>query len=543
VSGPAPAVVSGAALVDALVANGVGDMVLSPGSRSAPVSVAAARRERQGRLRLQVRVDERSAAFVALGIAKASGVPAAVVCTSGTAAANLLPAIVEARYSGAPLVVITADRPPELRGRGASQTIDQVGMFDRYALGSQELPADPDPDTLLAAVESAVGLARRARGPVHLNLPLRAPLVGPTPEPTSVGLGGRQSPVGSVGGLAAAAAPPSPVAGSGDAPDLGGLPPHGVIVAGDIDVWDRRSRQQIADLAQQLGWPIVWEATSGLASAPTAVPDSCRLLADAARRELLRADAVITVGPFGLDRGVLEFVRSAKRHIAVRLRPRTDPPDPLATAQRVLDAVPSAHTQVDPTWVQRWRAAADSLPAVAGPGADMAAVVAATRSALTAADLLVLAPSLAIRAAATGSGPVSAVLANRGVNGIDGVVSTAWGAATAWRGGRTVALVGDLALLHDLNGLLVPGGEPRPDLTLVVADNDGGGIFGQLEQGAADYADVFERVFGTPHGRDLRQVLTAAGVPTVAVRDPDGVAAAVSASPRGVHAVLVRVGR
>lgn len=526
-------VAAGAAVVDALVQAGVAQVVVSPGSRSAPISVAAARRELQGGLQLFVRVDERSAGFLALGMAKASGRPAAVVCTSGTAAANLLPAVVEARYSGVPVVIITADRPPELRGRGASQTIAQVGMFDTYVLGSQELP-DPAESAdgvgaVAAATRSAVALAARARGPVHLNAPLRAPLVGATPPRSD--------------------APPEPAVAGTDrgaaAPrvDLDVLPPRGAIVAGDIDVWDRRTRGEVAELGARLGWPIVWEATSGLSSAPTAVPDSTRLLADPQRRQRLQAQIVITVGPFGLDRGVLAFIGEADRHIAVRLRPRTDPPDPLGTAERVLDAVPLGRTDPDDEWLRLWRDAAAAMPDRSGPTAEIAAVAEAVRTGMSESDLLVVAPSLAIRAAAAGSGPGPMALANRGVNGIDGVVSTAWGAATVWRGGRTVALLGDLALLHDQNGLLVPTAEERPDLTFVVVDNNGGGIFGQLEQGAAEYADVFERVFGTPHDRDLTDVLRAAAVPSVAADAPAAVAAAVGNASPGVSAVMVRVGR
>lgn len=517
-------------IVDTLLAEGVRRLVLSPGSRSAPVAVAAAHREAAGSLDLRVRVDERSGGFLAVGMAKATGRPAAVLCTSGTAVANLLPAVVEARYSGVPLVVLTADRPPELRGRGASQTIDQVGMFDRFVLGSWDLGADAAPADAEQVVRAAVGLARRGRGPVHINTAFRPPLVDREGADQPAAADPRTA-------VDDAAPPQLP------RPHLGGVPSRGVIIAGDIDVWDETTRAHVAATAASLGWPIVPEATSGLAGAPTAVPGAAALLADPAVRERLQPDLVITVGPFGMDRGVLGLVRAADRHIAVRLRPRTDPPDPLDTAEQVLDAFPSADGQPDPTWVQLWRSSAAHCPPPRGPMSDMVALLGVVQSALTPDDLLVLAPSLAIRAAAHRTGPGPAVLANRGANGIDGVVSTAWGAASVWQRGRTVAVLGDLALLHDQNGLLVPRVEERPDLTYVVADNNGGGIFHTLEQGAPEFAGIFERVFATPHDRDPAAALAAAGIPVTTVAGPTQPPAVLLPPGGGVRAVVVPVTR
>ena len=178
---PDASVAAGVAVVTALIESGVRHVVVSPGSRSAPLARALAQAERDGLLTLHVRVDERSAGFVALGIAKVSGHPVAVVCTSGTAVANLLPAVVEARYGGVPIVVLTADRPPEMRGRGASQTIDQVDIFGSFPLASRDLPVPQDTDWPEHLVHDLVATAARARGPVHLNLPFRPPLVGPLP--------------------------------------------------------------------------------------------------------------------------------------------------------------------------------------------------------------------------------------------------------------------------------------------------------------------------------------------------------------------------
>lgn len=560
----APAVAAGALVVDHLLARGVTDLVLAPGSRSAPLALAVAAAEQSRRVRLHVRVDERSAGFLAVGLAKVSGRPVALVCTSGTAVANLLPAVVEARYSGVPLVVVTADRPPELRGQGASQTIDQVGIFDAFALGSRDLPvpgADGWQDRYDDWVPGAVALAARARGPVHLNAPFRPPLVAPFPE----ALEGNDPPVEPYPPVepVETQAPPvdryppvepvetqaSSVEGRGfdtlnrrRGADRVDLPARTVVIAGDLDVWDADTRFTLADLASARGWPVVWEATSGLAGAPTAVPHGTLLLADEAARDRLRADAVLTVGPFGLTRGVLAFVRSAGRHVAVRLRPRTDPPDPLRAAERVVDGVPDARAgDREDGWLAQWR---DEARALAGriqqtraAGPTVADVAGCVWQCAAPEDLLFVASSLAIRqVAAVAIGPGPHVVANRGANGIDGLVSAAWGGAAAWPA-RTFALLGDLAFLHDTNGLLVPDGEPRPDLTVVVADNNGGGIFRTLEQGAAEFAADFDRVFGTPHDRDLAAIARAHGVPARVV--PLGELAEALREPHAGTRVLV----
>lgn len=520
-----PAVAAGTLVIERLLAAGVTTLVLSPGSRSAPLALAAAAAERGGVLDLLVRVDERSAGFTALGLAKVTGTPVAVVCTSGTAVANLVPAVVEARYSGVPLVVVTADRPPEVRARGASQTIDQVGLFDAFVLGSRDLPVPEEgthwPVEWSEHVDAGVALAARGRVPVHLNAPFRQPLVGHPPSAWEAGTPAELPGVMRV--------------------DAGEMPARGVIVAGDLDLWADDARAAIEELAVARGWPIVAEASSGMAGAATSIPHGTLLLADAAARERLRADLVVTVGPFGLDRGVLQFVGEAERHLAVRLRPRTPPPDPLRTAERVLDGIPvcgpgAVHDQggVDDGWLPAWRAATaefrsrlDHSLGEAGP--TVASVAREVWRSLGPDALLLTASSLAIRAlGAVASGPGPRVMANRGANGIDGLVSTALGAAHAWQrrprwlpgGGaagsgrrRTVALLGDLAFLHDHNGLFAAQVEEAPDLTIVVADNDGGGIFRTLEQGADEFAADYDRVFGTPHGRDLVAVATAAGLP------------------------------
>lgn len=510
---------AGAAVIAALRSAGVERVVLSPGSRSAPLARAAAAAESAGLLDLSVRVDERSAGFLALGMAKAGGEPVVVICTSGTAVANLMPAVVEARYSGVPLVVVTADRPPELRGRGASQTIDQVGFFDHVVVGSRDLPPPTDGAWSAAPVADLVRLAGRTRSPVHVNIPFRPPLVGPGDIATDT--------AGSPPDRVERAVGPRVTA-----------PSRGAFLVGDLDIGDDDVRRRIIERAADCGWPIVAEATSGMLGHPGVVPGGTRLLSDVARRPELHADLVISVGPFGLDRGVLAWVASAGRHVAVRLRSHTDPPDPLATAEIVLDAVPvPAVAHPDPKWLAAW-----SVPAPAPADWSVAAVAQTVWQGLGRDDLLLVASSTAIRAvAAVAHGPGPRVIGNRGANGIDGLVSSAWGAARVWPG-RTVALLGDLAFLHDTNGLLVPGGEPRPDLTFVIADNNGGGIFSTLEQGAPEFADTFERVFATPHDRDLVAVCASHNVPATPVTNTVALADAL-AGGSGPRAVVARVPR
>lgn len=538
-------------IIDELIAQGVSELVLCPGSRSAPLAFAAAAAARRGRLRLHVRIDERSAAFLALGLAKVSGIPVPVVCTSGSAVANLAPAIVEADYSGVPLIALTADRPVEFRGVGAPQTIDQVGFFGdsvRMALDLGAERADLSPAGSVAvdrsvrgAVAGLIGAAlgagpggvgsacvaagggvQRRPGPVHCNVGFRMPLVP-----------------GGGGGLAARAGahprhvrrPPLAHCGFRDLASLvGEVPTRGVIVAGDIPAGVLREPQQwLAQLAGELGWPIVAEPTANLQAAPTALRHGVLVAGVADFTERHRPEMVLTAGAYGLSRATLALVGSAQRHIAIDLGTAREVCDPTRTAQQVLSAIPLAPPgfRAEPDWLAGWRAADAAVTAGLGDLSqrEFTGVVAAvvTAAHVPADGLLLVAASWPVRhVEAFAAVPAGVrVVGNRGTNGIDGLVSTAWGAASAHQregGGRAVALLGDLALLHDHNGMLAPPGAHEPDLTLVVVDNNGGGIFHQLEQGRAEYAGDFQTIFGTPHGLDLAAVCAATGRPTQVAR-------------------------
>jgi 2-succinyl-5-enolpyruvyl-6-hydroxy-3-cyclohexene-1-carboxylate synthase len=498
-------------VVDELVRGGVREAVLCPGSRNAPLSFALHDADRDGRLRLHVRIDERTAGFLALGLAKASGLPVAVVTTSGTAAVNLHPAVVEADYSRVPLVVLTADRPVEMRGTGANQTIDQVNLYGGSVRWFHELSADSA--TSVAGWRRVMdrALVKGQGGPVHLNVALREPLV----------------PDGD-------ASWPEPLDDEVDRLDKGGRRDWGyadlvaggrtVVVAGDQALADARG------LAEAGGWPLLAEPSSGHRAGPNALA-AYRLLLTHLGDDVQR---VIVTGRPTLSRPVTSLL--ARTDLEV-LRLRDDPRTP--------DVIGAP----DPEWLRRWQdadraayGAVDRLLA-AEPvtGLSVARLLAAS---VPPDGLLVAGSSSSIRdldlAEPWADPPL--VLANRGASGIDGTVSTAVGAALAHGGGPAYALMGDLTFLHDSTGLVIGPGEPRPDLTIVVVNDDGGGLFTLLEQGAPEHAAVFERVFGTPHGADLRALCAATSTPYDEARSLDELRGQLGA-PVGLRVVEVRIDR
>lgn len=568
------------ALLGELVHQGVREVVLAPGSRSAPLAFAALRLAEAGRIRLHVRVDERSAGFLALGLAKVSGAPVAVVCTSGTALANLAPAVVEASYSAVPLVVVSADRPVEARGVGAPQTIDQVEFFGGIVRSFADLGADrradtEDPEAALRAARAAVGRAIAAAvgavgapvrpgpggevvahgGPVHLNVGFRLPLVPEEPG------GAGAEPVPAVAVPAPARVRRPPMAGCdvreiGEV--LGEVPARGVLLVGDLPCNPLRGPHQwLVELAGACGWPIVAEPSANLHDAPTALGHGVLVLGAPGFLADHAPDLVLSAGMFGLSRPTQELLRRADRHVAIELPTvGREVCDPVRTAREVLTSIPLPPSQPapDPGWLAAWQAADAVAAGVvaeqvgADPAAPLTGSAVAARTWAAAPDdgLLLVAASWPVRQVEAVAGPRAGlrVIGNRGANGIDGLVSTAWGSALADQaagGGPTVALLGDLAFLHDHNGLLVGPAEPVPHLVLVVVDNDGGGIFHQLEQGRAEYAPAFERLFGTPQGRDLVAVAGAAGIPArrvgTAAQLDEALAEALAAAG-GVHVIV-----
>jgi 2-succinyl-5-enolpyruvyl-6-hydroxy-3-cyclohexene-1-carboxylate synthase len=528
------------AVVAEVIAGGVRDVALAPGSRSAPLALAFAAAERAGLIRLHVRADERSAGYLALGIAKVSGHPAAVVTTSGTAAVNLHPAIVEASYAGVPLVAITADRPPALRATGANQTIDQVNLFGVAPRWFAEVDVDDDVAVRsIVARALAVAADRSFPGPVHLNVPMAAPLV---PDP------------GDEEWMPTAADRPRVRAvrsAAGSAPTLDDIlldradTQRGLIIVGDHG--DPAVPDLVRDLSAATGWPIISEPTGGCSGVPGALAHGTLLAGDPAWRDRSVPEVVVTVGAVGLSRGVADLVARAGTHVAVDPRPLTHLADPTRSARIVVDQVPQAHPRRAGDWSDRW-VAADACARDIAAGIDHAeglsgpVVARAVAAAVGVDDLLVIGSSWPIRHVAAFGGPLrTRTIANRGTSGIDGVVSMAWGAALAHHratGGSTVCLLGDLTALYDRNGLLAAPGEERPPLTYVVIDNDGGGIFSSLEQGDDRFARDFDRVFGTPHGADLAELLAAPGIEVTRVTNGDDVGRTLSTSTLGVRILI-----
>ncbi|HYK32258.1 MAG TPA: 2-succinyl-5-enolpyruvyl-6-hydroxy-3-cyclohexene-1-carboxylic-acid synthase [Streptosporangiaceae bacterium] len=511
-------------LVDELIRCGLREVVIAPGSRSAPLAMEFHRRAELGHLRLHVRVDERSAAFLGLGLAKVGLAPAAVVCTSGTAAAHFHAAIIEADESAVPLIVLTADRPPELRGTGANQTIDQLKLYGSAVRWFCELGApDPvDPQYWRSAAGRAWGLASGAAGgpagPVHLNLALREPLV---PDTEVAGNSGR--PYG------------APWTRFEPVAELDWTE-RGLIVCGDGDY----DAGPLLELARESGWPVLAEPSSNARTGENALGAYQYLIGNAAFLKAHRPDVLVSAGRPGLSRAQLALLRGrATRHVVVSSSGRWS--DPARTATTVAPAVRLAGARSGSAWLSAWRAADDAVRAAVDEILDADETLSEPRlardlaAAMADGSLLWAASSQPIRDLDAHMRPRGQlrVVASRGASGIDGLVSSAIGAALAHEsagGGPTVALLGDLALLHDSAGLMFGPDEPVPDVCLMVVNNDGGGIFSMLEQAA--FPGPFERVFGTPHGTDIGKLAEAAGVRYVRIKETADLAGI--CSPRGV---------
>jgi 2-succinyl-5-enolpyruvyl-6-hydroxy-3-cyclohexene-1-carboxylate synthase len=557
----APSAALAATLADELIRCGLREVVLAPGSRSAPLAIEFHRRAEAGGVRLSVRIDERSASFCALGLAKRSRRPAAVICTSGTAAAHFHAAVIEADESAVPLLVLTADRPPELRGTGANQTIDQLRLYGPAVRWFCEMGVAEDRggqagywrSTACRAWGLASGLAGGVPGPVHLNLPFRDPLV---PQP------GQNAAVTSDRGVSVAEGSGRSSGRAGDAPwtRFAGkleLPwsERGVLVCGDGDY----DPEPLLNLAAQAGWPVIAEPSSNARHGPSALGSYQYLISDVAFMASHQPEVIVSAGRPGLSRSQLALLGSdgAVRHVVIAQGPaRWADPARSATdvAAEVELAGDAAAGQVG-GWLRGWlaadRAAGLAVDAILDAENELSEPRLArdVAAALPENGLLWAASSLPIRDLDQHMRPRSGprILASRGASGIDGLVSSALGAALAHQatgGGPAVALLGDLALVHDAPGLLLGSSEPRPDLCVIVANNDGGGIFSMLEQTALP--GPFERVFGTPHGTGLAELAAAAGLPYQRIARAEELAAVLAAASRpaaGIGLVEVRTDR
>ena len=502
-------------VVDRFAAHGMRHACLSPGSRSTPIALAL---DRHPDIAVHVHLDERASAFFALGIARITASPVAVVCTSGTAAAELLPATVEAAMSHAPLLLLTADRPPAFRATGANQTIDQRAIYGRHVKASVEAPLPTEgPNVAAYWVSLAIDVLRLAAvppgGPVHVDLPFSEPL---TPSGASAFIGtppGREAVVG------------LEAAGS-ESPDVADLAnflrgvDRGIVLAGGFDTGEA---PEIATAAEALGWPLLAEPLSQLRRPGTALSAGQALLGDPAFIDGHVPEIVLQFGRAPTTRSGQAVVASCERLVVIQ-SPGT-PADPLRRADPALvgdaDAIASelverarAGPRPRAEWLGTWRRA----DAVARRAIDehldrweepfegrIARDLAAT---IPSSGTLVVGSSMPVRDLDVFMHPREhlRVLGNRGASGIDGVVSTALGVAAA--AGPTHALIGDLSLLHDAGSLLWSGRRDL-DLVVVVPNNDGGIIFSLLDQRTLP---EHERLFTTPHGLSLGALSATAGV-------------------------------
>jgi 2-succinyl-5-enolpyruvyl-6-hydroxy-3-cyclohexene-1-carboxylate synthase len=528
-------------LVDELVRGGLTDVVLCPGSRSAPFAFAF---DAEPRVRLHVHPDERSAAFVALGIAHATGRPAAVVVTSGSAVANLHPAVVEADAAGVPLLLLTADRPPELRETGADQTIRQVGIFGASLRWGVDLGVAEDRADVVAtwrasaarALAEASGLSGPP-GPVQLNVPFREPTVPVTDDGRTVA-----APfvtpldVGVQPGIARTSVAIARAARRLADTEIDVLATRfaaverGLIVVGS-GAQDAATADAVQVLSRSTGWPVLAEGHTSARHRDGALRSWPHLVEHDGFRDTHRPELVVRVGRATLTRALARLVATASIELLIDAHGRWWDPsrslattagellvaDPVDTFTRVAEVLAMGTSSV---WGDAWREADALVDAAltqhldAGGGQDGARVV---RDVVANAPLgahMVVASSMAVRHVDRHTPQREDLVwhANRGTAGIDGTVSTALGVAigtAATSGAPVVAIVGDLALLHDTNGWLLDAAVDWLDLTVIVLDDDGGTIFDLLPPG--DFPSQ-RRLFATPHGRDLAHLAALHGV-------------------------------
>ena len=512
------------ALAEELARAGVEHACVSPGSRSAPLALAL---WKEPGIRVWSQIDERCAGFFALGIAQATGRPAVVVTTSGTAGANVHPAVAEADEARVPLIVVTADRPPELRGRGAGQTIDQLKLYGGAVRWFCELGVAQADDTGLlhyrsAAVRAVAETRGRPPGPVHLNVPLTEPLA---PDPDPQGVTARRR-------LALEGRGPRPLTEVSEA--LGEAAPEtvsalaqvltecerGVILAGRSRAADLA--EPTAALARACGFPILAEPTSQLRCGEHDL-DHVVAPYDLLFRDLppeLEPELVVRVGDMVTSKAVRTWLQSSDARQVV-IDPDGAWNEPTATAELIARADPgplfrSFAEQLEPrdgrTWLDTWLAAAraadlevDSFFTELGDELFEPRVHRDLSALLPEGSTVYVASSMPIRDLETflpKTPRALRFLANRGANGIDGLVSSGLGAA-ATTDGRAFVVTGDVGLYHDMNGLLATR-RLGVDATVIVMNNGGGGIFDFLP--IARYPDGYEELFGTPTGLDLEKV-------------------------------------
>ena len=523
-------------MADELARCGVTDIVVAPGARSGPLAQALFKEARRSGQRLHTRFDERTAGFLALGLAKLSRRPVVVVCTSGTATANLHPAVLEASHSHLPLVIVTADRPPEMRGTGASQTTDQIKLFGsavrlfvEVGTPCPEQHSTPSANSYWRSLVCRA-VASAADGPVHLNVPLPEPLEFAPADDADTRLPGR------LGGKPWIEIAPADPPGSPHSTVAIPAGARGVVIVGD----DAADPSAAVVFAEALGWPVLAEPQSNARRGPNAITTYRYLLAHPATRRLLMPELVISVGRPGISREVQALLRDVAEHIVVD--PHDDWADPTRSAHRRLRQLPTPEDGGGNTsWLRLWRAADQTAQTALDSFLDDSEfseprLVRDVLRHLPGDALCVIGSSMPIRDAEVTMPPRHdlRVLCNRGLAGIDGTTSTAIGAAIAHQaagGGKAYAIVGDLTFLHDLTGLIGCPGTRQPDLTIIVVNNQGGGIF-SLVGHTAD-AVGFDDLFAAPHTVDIASLAAGMGWQHDTVTSPSQLTASLAgAGPR-----------
>ena len=489
-------------IVRQLIELGIEDAVLSPGSRNAPLSLALYQAEERGLIRLHVRIDERGAAFFELGIAKATGKYVPVICTSGTAVANYYPATLEAYHSATNLLLITADRPAKLRRTGANQTTLQNQIFGEFVRHSIDTASPIDLTALLSD-----------SGPVHINLQFEEPLL---PEDDQDWLSG----------IHAHVPKPAPLPNS----NIETSTSKNIVIVGH----DRAgfSEGEIEELARALHAPIISEDPLRFKDA---IAHSPILLSDERVRNKLKPELAVIIGRTTLSRSTNSYIELAERTVVIDPRKI----DTARTASEILHSIPKVKisNNLDENWWESWRNF-ESLAKQALK--DYPVWSEGALASLVAADLendsaLFVASSRPIRDLEAFATPRADVVtyANRGLAGIDGNISTAMGIAT--HHDETYAILGDLAFLHDISALANP---IKDVLTIIVVDNNGGGIFSTLPQRGAN---GFEKVFGTPHNQDLAKIVGGFGISFDVVENPKDLHIALQRIHPNIHVIIAKM--
>ncbi|MCH1512532.1 MAG: 2-succinyl-5-enolpyruvyl-6-hydroxy-3-cyclohexene-1-carboxylic-acid synthase [Acidimicrobiales bacterium] len=500
---------------------GVADVIISPGSRSTPLALSA---QAVG-FHISVHLDERVAGFHALGSAKVTGIPVILICSSGTAAANYHPAVIEANHAQVPMIICTADRPPELRQWGAGQTIDQVGIYKENIRWGWDLPvvSEVDEDVARSTALRAWSMATaHPLGPVHLNWPLREPLepsreLDP-PEPT----------------LTLASFPLKKVKGDPLLSNLSRKHERGLIVVGPNDYTDEDIEAVLA-FSSDSGWPILADPCSQMRGtdkymkAPIITSGEILLASDRFTSELASVDVVVHIGLSATSKAFRLWQQRYPPDRFVLVSPGTDWADPLHGVTDIIHGAPRETFRsfehgrgIESDWCQFWvkynDLAKETIRTHVEAGDCELSFIAQVLSCLPDKATLVLSNSMIVRDAELAfqeSRKDITVISNRGANGIDGVISTAIGAASSAEG-PCLLLIGDIAAVHDISGLLAAG-RLQSDLVIIVIDNGGGAIFSFLPISQKIDNRTFADLFTVPHGTSLNQIGEAAGLSTATI--------------------------